>query len=102
MGLTMRPGHEPQSSDPQIQSISRAYVVYEQASGDILHVHHVVEIVGGPPPLEPPRERALRLAGVAGRTGVEVLEVEPAEVNHGRPMRVDRTRQVVVVSPRRG
>lgn len=102
MGLGMKPGHEPQSTEPRIQSISRAYVVYEPASGDILHIHHAVEIVGGPPPLEPPRERALRLAGVVGRNDVEVLEVGSAEVNHGRPMRVDRTRQVVVVSPRRG
>ena len=66
---------------------ARAHVVYDKATGSILHVHHTVEFEGGTPVAESPAMRALRMAG--SRPGAEVIEVEPSEVNHRRPIRVD-------------
>ncbi len=73
---------------------SRAHVVYDTATGSILHVHHTVEFEGGAPVTERPETRAKRMAG--SRPGAEVVEVDPSEVNHRRPIKVDpATRKIV-------
>lgn len=66
---------------------ARAHVVYDKTSGSILHVHHTIEFEGGAPVEEAPEARALRMAG--SRDGADVVEVDPAEVNHRRPIRID-------------
>ena len=73
---------------------ARAHVVYDRMTGSILHVHHTVEFEGGTPVTEPHETRALRMAG--SRDGAGVVEVDPADVNHRRPIRIDpQTRKVV-------
>ena len=94
MGLIMRPQHLPQATPGGATSRSRAHVVYDAATGTICHVHHTVEFEGGAPQPEAPEDRARRLCGAGA--GFEVIEVEPDEVNHRRPLKVDpATRSVV-------
>ncbi len=72
---------------------ARAHIVYDRASGSILHVHHTIEFEGGAPAEETPAARAMRMAG--SRDGADVVEVDPDEVDHRRPIRVDpATRKV--------
>ena len=73
---------------------ARAFVVFDAATGAILHVHHTVEFEGGAPQHETPEERARRFAGAGPHA--EVIEVDPAAVNHGRPVEIDLATHKVV------
>ncbi|MEO8813172.1 MAG: hypothetical protein ABI376_09715 [Caulobacteraceae bacterium] len=77
----------PQSTPGVPASRARTHVVHDKATGAILHVHHTVEFEGGAAQAEAPEDRALRLA----RAGSEaaVVEVDPAEVDHRRSIRID-------------
>jgi len=73
---------------------ARAHVVFDATTGAILHVHHSVEFQGGALQSEAPEDRALRLARAGPHA--EVIEVDPAAVNHRRPVKIDlATRKVV-------
>jgi len=85
-----------QSTDPRIASQSRAYVVYDRTTGEILHIHHSVSFPDGAPIHEAPETRARRLAGNKAGANVDVLEVESDEVNHGKPIRINTINRVVV------
>ena len=75
---------------------ARAHVVFDAATGAILHVHHTIEFEGGAPQREAPEDRARRMASVGADVDAEVIEVDPAEVNHRRPVKIDlATRKVV-------
>lgn len=90
----------PQSTPGTPAAKSRAYVVYGGKTGAILHVHYTVEFDGGAPQTEGPRDRALRMAGAAAdpSADAQVIELDPAAVNHRRPIRIDlATRRVVAV-----
>ncbi len=83
-------------STHSIPSTSRAHVVYDRTTGEVLHIHHTVEFPHGAPTTETPDSRALRLVGKQTDPNVAVLEVEPAEVSRPHPIRIDpQTRKVV-------
>jgi hypothetical protein len=92
----MNPASGPQSTNTRIVSHCRAYVVYDTATGEVLHVHHSVTFPHGAPMREKPEARALRLAGNKAGASAQVLEVEGAEVNHRDPIRIDTAKRVVV------
>jgi hypothetical protein len=76
------------STDPTLQPQTRAYVVYDKRTGEILRVHRSVTFPKSPPPREKPEERARRLAGTAAEHA-DVVEVAPNEINDKKPLRVD-------------
>jgi hypothetical protein len=89
----LEPSHA-QSTDKRV-STSRAHVVYDTATGEILHVHLTVVFPHGAPPRESPEAQALRFAGKRAGANAGVIEVDPAEVNHRHPIRIDvATRKV--------
>jgi hypothetical protein len=96
MGMSMDLAHQPQSTPGTPAARSRAYVVFDAATGAIFHVHHTVEFEGGVPQREAAEERVRRL--IRPGPSVEVIEVDPAEVNHRRPVRVDLTSRKVVAA----
>jgi hypothetical protein len=80
------------STDPTVLAQTRAFVVYDTTTGEILHVHRSVTFPENPPGSQEPEARARRLAGA----NADVVEVDPDEINHRRPVRVDTaTRRVV-------
>lgn len=78
-----------QSTDPKLVATTRAFVVYDKATGEVLHVHHSVDFGTGTPARETPEARALRLAGHRAGQNAEVVEVNPGEVQHAHKMRFD-------------
>ena len=78
-----------QTTDSTIKSASRAYVVFDKGTGEIIHVHYAVTFSSDVPTSERPEARALRLAGVTSGANLDVLEAEPARVNNLKPMKVD-------------
>ena len=66
-------------------SREQTHVVYDEASGVILHVHHSVAFEGAAPSAGTPEARALRWAG--SKPGAKVVEVDRHETTRGR--RVD-------------
>lgn len=78
-----------QSTDPKLVATTRAFLVYDKATGEILHVHHSVDFGTGAPQRETPQQRALRLAGRKAGEHAEVVEVDPADVLHRDKMRFD-------------
>jgi hypothetical protein len=90
----MDPTNLSQSTPGTPPARARAFVVFDSATGAILHVHHAVEFEGGAPQRETPHDRARRWAGAGPHA--EVIEVDPAAVNHRLPVRIDlATRKVV-------
>jgi hypothetical protein len=84
------------STDPSLQPHTRAFVVYDRTTGEVLHVHRATHFATSPPAREEPEVRARRLAGNAS-ADVEVLEVDHSALNHKKPVRVDvATRRLVV------
>lgn len=71
--------------------ISRAYVVYDRTSGEIIHIHRSDTFPQGGPVRESQEARALRYAGNRAGVNAEVIEVDPADVNHRNPsgIRID-------------
>lgn len=85
-----------QSTDNQIVARTRAYIVHDRATGKVLHVHYSTTFGHAENGSETPEARALRLSGVEATVKAAVLEVEPTEVSHGRPIKVDLVHQRVV------
>ena len=85
------------STDPSLQPSTRAFVVYDRATGQVFHVHRATTFATNPPIREEHAARARRMAGKAS-ADVEVLEVDNAEITHKKPIRVDvATLRLVVV-----
>jgi hypothetical protein len=92
----MDPTNLSQSTPGTPLATARAFVVFDAATGAILHVHYAVEFEGGAPQSEAPEDRARRMASVGADVDAEVIEVDPADVNHRRPVKIDlATRKVV-------
>jgi hypothetical protein len=85
-------------STTSIESKSRAHVVYDKTSGEILHIHHSVVFPQGVPVRESQEARALRFAGNKAGANAEVIEVDPASVNHRNSsgIRIDLAKRKVV------
>ena len=77
----------------------RAYVVYNEKTGDIVHVHQVTTYRGGKALAQrEDKARALKFAKRFGHStaGLRVLTVEPTDLNLTIPQRVDRkTRRLI-------
>jgi hypothetical protein len=84
----MDPRALPQSTDPRLKPSSRAFVVYDQKTGDVLHIHHAVDFGSGAPSRESHEARARRLADAAG-AAAGIIEVSSDDVNHRQAKRVD-------------
>lgn len=93
MGLNMAKHPMMQSTNPKLVAKSRAFVVYNVTTGEILHVHHSLDFGTGVPARETPEARARRLAG--HRPDVDIIEVDPSEVRHQERMRVDVVSQKI-------
>jgi hypothetical protein len=82
----------------------RTVVIYDSASGRVVHTHHAVTFVGGKSPSEEElKTRALKLAHeTVVRTGrkvpsrLEALRVEPASIEPGVEYRVDLKQRSLV------
>lgn len=85
-----------QTTDSTIKSTSRAYVVFDKGTGEIIHVHYAVTFSSDLPVSEKPEARALRLAGAASGAHVDVLATEPVKVNTLKPMKVDIASRTLV------
>lgn len=94
MGLTMDSGAAEVSTADGIAGSATVHVVYDTRTGEILHIHHSVVFASGVSPRETPEARALRFAPKA--EGLAVLQVDPSEVDHAEPMRVDPARRAVL------
>ena len=82
-----------------VATTSRAYVVYDRSTGDIINVHHVVELLGHGSDAESHKARALRMAGGRARANAGILEVDSSEVNRIGPIGVDPERRVIIARP---
>jgi hypothetical protein len=89
MGMKMSKLSLFRSTDPKLMATTRAFVLYDKATGEVLHVHHSHEFGACAPARETPEARALRLAGRRAGANAEVVEVNPAEVQHRGKMRFD-------------
>jgi len=85
-----------QTTDSTIKSTSRAYVVFDKGTGEIIHVHYAVTFSSDVQVSEKPEARALRLAGAPAGANVDVLETEPAKVNNPKPFEVDVANGTIV------
>lgn len=86
----------PQTTDTRLVPTARAFVVWDKATGEIVHVHHCVTFASGADERESPQARARRMAGAKDGADVEVLEVDPTAINHRRPIRVDPATRTIV------
>jgi len=85
-----------QSTDSTIKSTSRAYIVYDKATGEIALVHHAITFSNGLQPAEKPEAAALRLSGAPNAANYLVLDADAAEVNKLTPIQVDITNHKVI------
>ena len=85
----MNPRDRTQSTDPSLVPSSRAYIVYDRTSGEILHIHHAVDFGNAAAVREQPEARARRLAGTKAGPHADIIIVNSDEVNHREPKRVD-------------
>jgi len=85
-----------QTTDSTIKPSSRAYVVFDKSSGEIIHIHHAITFSADLPTSEKPEARALRLAGAPAGVSVDVLEVESARINNLKPIKVDTASRAIV------
>ena len=58
VGLNMTYADIPQSTDSRIVSTSHCYVVFDEATGEVIHIHYSVEIRNGAPVQEDARSTA--------------------------------------------
>jgi hypothetical protein len=85
------------STDPSLTPRTRTFLVYDRATGEVLHTHRATRFAANPPDREAPEARARRMAGQAS-ADVEVIEVDEGEINQRKPVRVDvATGRVVVI-----
>lgn len=94
MGLTMDSGAAEESTADGIAGSATVHVVYDTRTGEILHIHHSVVFANDVPPRETAEARALRFAPDA--EDLAALQVDPSEVDHPEPMRVDPARRAVL------
>jgi hypothetical protein len=87
------------STDPTLQPRTRAYVIYDKTTGEVLHVHRSVSFPKNPPAREEPEARARRLAGKVS-ANADVVEVAANELNGRKPVRVDVATRRLVTSDR--
>ena len=85
-----------QTTDSTNKSSSRAYVVFDKGTGEIIHVHYAVTFSSDLPVSEKPEARALRLAGAPAGANLDVLETEPTLINNLKPMKVDIASRTIV------
>lgn len=71
-----------QATTTNLVATSRAYVIYDQTSGEILHIHRSEEFPQGTPAKETQESRARRFAGNKAGVNAAVIEVDPADINH--------------------
>ncbi len=90
----MNPNPISQSTPGVPAARETAHVVYDAATGAILHVHHSVTFEGAAAHRESHHDRARRHAGAG--PDAPVIDVDPAEVNHRRPVRVDPATRTIV------
>jgi hypothetical protein len=83
------------STDQTLRPHTRAYVIYDKATGEVLHVHRSVSFPKSPPPPEGPEIRARRLARNVS-ANADVIEVEEHEINQRQPVRVDVAKRRLV------
>jgi hypothetical protein len=67
-----------------ISSETRVYVVFDRATGEVVHVHETVVFPNTPQGRESPDARALRLAGATGSENLDVVEVDPGPDRRAR------------------
>jgi hypothetical protein len=84
-----------QSTNSRLVLSSRAYVVYDATTGDVLHIHHAVTPAHVTPAREDDVARARRLAGKKAGANAQVLEVDPAELRQGH-IRIDPAKRTVI------
>ena len=85
-----------QSTDSEISGTSRAYVVYDGTTGEILHIHHSVTFTSSAAEREDGMARARRLAGRKAGPDAQILEVDSAELSHRGQIRVDTARRAII------
>ena len=85
-----------QTTDSTIKTTSRAYVVFDKGTGEIVHVHYAVTFSSDVPAREKPEARALRLVGATSGANLDVLATEPAKVNTLKAMKVDVANRTIV------
>jgi hypothetical protein len=87
--------NNPQSLGSDASATSRAHVAYDRATGRIVHVHHTVSFGEDSSGGETPEARTRRIAARKVAADLEVIEVNPSEVDHPGPIRIDlATRKV--------
>jgi hypothetical protein len=83
------------STDQTLHPHTRAYVIYDKTTGEVLHVHRSVSFPKSPPPREEPEVRARRLARNVS-ANADVIEVEKHEISQRQPVRVDVAKRRLV------
>jgi hypothetical protein len=78
-----------QSSNADIVSKIRSFIVYDRATGAVLHVHHAVEFETRIAGQEAHESRARRFAGAGATDTSAVLEAPADQFNQAKPTRVD-------------
>ena len=75
-----------------------ACIVYDQETGGIHHVHHVINLVGAEAPThEEMTQRAHANAPSDRRSGLTVVVVEGDQIERGKSYRVDHTTKALVI-----
>jgi hypothetical protein len=78
-----------------------ACIVYDQETGGIHHVHHVINLVGAEPPThEEMTQRARANALSDRRSGLTVVVVDGDHIERGKSYRVDHVTKALVEQDR--
>jgi hypothetical protein len=85
------------STDQTLRPNTRAYVIYDKTTGEVLHVHHSVSFPKSPPPREEPEVRARRLARNLS-ANADFIEVDVHEISQRQPVRVDVAKRRLVAT----
>lgn len=80
-----------EATQSDVRPQTRAFVIYDKASGDVLHVHRSIAFgKSSRTGEEAPEDRAWRMAGDAAiKKRAAILEVKPSQVDFGAKLRVD-------------
>jgi hypothetical protein len=68
------------STDETLRPHTRAFVIYDRTTGEVLHVHRSVSFSNNPPAREEPEVRARQLARNIS-SNAEVIEVDAKEID---------------------
>jgi hypothetical protein len=85
------------STNPTLVPQTRAYVIHDTKTGEILHVHRSVTFPNTPPGGEKPEARARRAAGISSAKAA-VIEVDADKINTRNPLRIDVATKRLVAS----